>query len=277
MTPRQTAEKTTTPARSARTPAAKPARQKRNSSSTAGEAVSATDPIENDAADLIENDASAGKSAPAGKSVPAGKSAPAASRNAPVAKRAATPRKAVAEKTSSAGKEPVRPSKSQAARVGSPDGTSRSANGQPGEPGVKPPAHTSAASFRGIAVPPGDDPWTGTEALAVERQLHLDIERLRDEIAAATDHLDQLHVGGGGSSGEDPVDSGAKAYEREAELSIIGNAQHMVSLCEDALARLADGRYGTCDSCGGPIRKMRLQAFPRASKCLPCKQRAERH
>jgi RNA polymerase-binding transcription factor DksA len=133
------------------------------------------------------------------------------------------------------------------------------------------------ASFRGIAVPADDDPWTRSEVLAVEAQLRVDIERLNGEITAAKSHLDQLQVGAGGSSGEDPVDSGAKAYERETELSIIGNARQMITLCEDALARLADGRYGTCDACEGPIRKLRLQAFPRASQCLACKRRAERH
>ena len=31
-----------------------------------------------------------------------------------------------------------------------------------------------------------------------------------------------------------------------------------------------------CESCGQPIGKMRLMAFPRATLCLTCKQREER-
>ena len=31
-----------------------------------------------------------------------------------------------------------------------------------------------------------------------------------------------------------------------------------------------------CESCGNPIGKMRLMAFPRATLCMSCKQREER-
>ena len=43
-----------------------------------------------------------------------------------------------------------------------------------------------------------------------------------------------------------------------------------------ALARIADGTYGICESCGNPIGKMRAMAFPRATLCMTCKQREER-
>ena len=36
------------------------------------------------------------------------------------------------------------------------------------------------------------------------------------------------------------------------------------------------GSYGICESCGNPIGKMRVMAFPRATLCLTCKQREER-
>ena len=42
------------------------------------------------------------------------------------------------------------------------------------------------------------------------------------------------------------------------------------------LARIADGTYGICESCGNPIGKGRAMAFPRATLCLTCKQREER-
>ncbi|WKV16539.1 TraR/DksA C4-type zinc finger protein [Janibacter limosus] len=43
-----------------------------------------------------------------------------------------------------------------------------------------------------------------------------------------------------------------------------------------ALARLEDGTYGTCESCGNPIGKLRLQAYPRATLCMTCKSQQER-
>jgi endonuclease-3 len=45
---------------------------------------------------------------------------------------------------------------------------------------------------------------------------------------------------------------------------------------EHALERLEDGSYGICESCGNPIGKLRLQAAPRATLCMPCKKKQER-
>jgi len=54
------------------------------------------------------------------------------------------------------------------------------------------------------------------------------------------------------------------------------NARESLHIIEAALARIEDGTYGVCESCGQPIGKMRLQAFPRATLCMECKQRQER-
>ncbi len=39
---------------------------------------------------------------------------------------------------------------------------------------------------------------------------------------------------------------------------------------DEALARIQDGRYGTCVSCGGPMGLQRLRAIPEARYCLAC-------
>ena len=45
---------------------------------------------------------------------------------------------------------------------------------------------------------------------------------------------------------------------------------------ERALERLDAGTYGLCEICGKPIGKARMQAFPRATLCVECKQKQER-
>lgn len=45
---------------------------------------------------------------------------------------------------------------------------------------------------------------------------------------------------------------------------------------ERALRRLALGTYGTCVSCGQPIERERLEAYPTANRCAAC-QRAYEH
>lgn len=43
-----------------------------------------------------------------------------------------------------------------------------------------------------------------------------------------------------------------------------------------ALDRIAAGTYGSCDSCGRDINPARLEAFPRARRCIRCQERAEK-
>lgn len=42
-----------------------------------------------------------------------------------------------------------------------------------------------------------------------------------------------------------------------------------------ALERIADGSYGTCESCGGDIADRRLEALPHTRLCVTCATAAE--
>jgi RNA polymerase-binding transcription factor DksA len=42
----------------------------------------------------------------------------------------------------------------------------------------------------------------------------------------------------------------------------------------DALQRLDDGTYGTCDQCGESISKARLDALATAERCIQCAEAA---
>ena len=58
--------------------------------------------------------------------------------------------------------------------------------------------------------------------------------------------------------------------------TLVNNEREKLAQIDRALARIADGTYGICESCGNPIGKGRAMAFPRATLCLTCKQREER-
>jgi DnaK suppressor protein len=45
---------------------------------------------------------------------------------------------------------------------------------------------------------------------------------------------------------------------------------------EDALDRLEDGTYGTCEDCGGPINLERLKVLPFTTTCVSCQEKRER-
>jgi DnaK suppressor protein len=123
---------------------------------------------------------------------------------------------------------------------------------------------------------PGEEPWTTDEVAEVQAELGSDARRLRGEIALAEHDIADLLRDSGEGAGDDQADAGTKNFEREHEMSIANNAREMLTQTDRALARLAAGTYGICESCGEPVGKYRLQAFPRATLCMPCKQKQER-
>jgi RNA polymerase-binding protein DksA len=137
------------------------------------------------------------------------------------------------------------------------------------------PARKAAAPGR-LRVREDESPWTTKELDGVRRDLEADVRRLRAEISAAEIDLVGLMRDAGDGSGDDQADAGAKTFEREQEISVANNSREMLDQSEHALGRITDGSYGICESCGNPIGKLRLQAFPRATLCLTCKQKQER-
>lgn len=122
----------------------------------------------------------------------------------------------------------------------------------------------------------GEDPWTTDELAELHAELEGDAARLRREISTAETGIADLLRDSGEGAGDDQADAGTKNFEREHEMAIANNAREMLQQTERALARLADGTYGVCESCGEPVGKYRLQAFPRATLCMSCKQKQER-
>jgi RNA polymerase-binding protein DksA len=127
-----------------------------------------------------------------------------------------------------------------------------------------------------LAVRSGETPWTARQVQEVRDTLAEDARRLTAEIEAAGAEIDQLLREGGEGAGNDQADVGSHTFERDHEMSLQRNALENLRLVEEALVRIDNGTYGLCLSCGRPIGKMRLLAFPRATLCLECKQREER-
>ncbi len=101
------------------------------------------------------------------------------------------------------------------------------------------------------------------------------MDRLVEEFRSNEHDLDDLlHTSEG--SGDDQADAGSTALEREQEMSIVNNTREMLEESVDALRRIQNHTFGSCLSCGQGIGKARLQAFPRATYCVVCKQREER-
>lgn len=75
-----------------------------------------------------------------------------------------------------------------------------------------------------------------------------------------------------------PKDLGDQAIDLEDDevLEGIGRvSQKEVALLQNALAEIANGSYGFCKKCGGPISEARLQAVLYAVLCRDCAQIAQ--
>jgi DnaK suppressor protein len=65
-------------------------------------------------------------------------------------------------------------------------------------------------------------------------------------------------------------DGTSVAVERLAQVAAHDRLQEMLADVRRAEAKLADGSYGTCDACQGPIALERLDALPWATRCIAC-------
>ncbi|WP_329151968.1 TraR/DksA family transcriptional regulator [Streptomyces sp. NBC_01456] len=138
------------------------------------------------------------------------------------------------------------------------------------------PAVKVAAAPGELAVRPGEDPWTPAEVAEARTELMDEAARLRLEIVTAENAIAGLMRDSGDGAGDDEADTGTKNITREHELALASNAREMLHQTERALGRLDAGTYGLCENCGNPIGKARMQAFPRATLCVECKQKQER-
>ena len=130
-------------------------------------------------------------------------------------------------------------------------------------------------SAAGLPVRPGEEPWTDAELDELHSELEAEAEALRREIAQAESQIARLKDTVA-EAGDDEADASSKLFEREHELALTHNTRELLEQTLHALARIEAGTYGVCESCGKPIGKARLLAFPRATLCVECKQRQER-
>ncbi len=179
-------------------------------------------------------------------------------------------KKTAAAKKSAAATKAAPAKKTAAAKKAAPAKTAAAKKSAPAKKA------TADPKKRGLVVRHGEKAWTPAQIKEVRATLEHDRDRLIAEIAATEEDIDHLLRAGGEGAGNDQADVGSNTFERDHEMSMAKNARDNLEMVESAMARIDKGDYGVCESCGQPIGKMRLQAFPRATLCMECKQRQER-
>lgn len=284
----QAARKVVSRRSKATAPAAKASSSDTASKTTAATAPAAKRTVTKKApAKTVATKTSAAK-APAKKSA-AKKSAPASRTSAKtvgetVAKKSTTTRKTAPTKTAKQPAPAAGPAAEKAAaRKSAPSTPARKTapvnpvatkKASPGKPAKK--VTATKATADNLAHLPREKAWTKAELAEVVADLHSDRERAVGTLTAQEDELAQLMRDAGDGAGHDQADMGATSFERDQELTVVNNEREKLAQIDRALARIADGTYGTCETCANPIGKGRAMAFPRATLCLACKQREER-
>ena len=102
------------------------------------------------------------------------------------------------------------------------------------------------------------------EALQVRRRSLVDaLARLTEPPEAGANVSFGKRIGEGTTAAVERISTTAAARALAATLADV----------DRALAKVAEGTYGRCDSCGRRITKERLEAVPTTALCLACSSR----
>ncbi len=74
----------------------------------------------------------------------------------------------------------------------------------------------------------------------------------------------------------DMIDYSAIQSERNFELIIRDRERRLIEKMMEAIQRIDEGTYGTCDGCGEEITEKRLIARPVTTFCIKCKVKQEK-
>lgn len=73
----------------------------------------------------------------------------------------------------------------------------------------------------------------------------------------------------------DPTDQAVAELDNNFLLKLRGREQKLLKKIDEAIARIDNGNYGVCESCGGEINVKRLEARPVTTLCIECKTAQE--
>ncbi len=152
-------------------------------------------------------------------------------------------------------------------------------------PAAKKASSTAKAKTKASAAKRGSAPTAVVDApshptppdksLAKQQQLlyAARAERVQDAEALKAE-ADQMAIDaepGDTQFDEESGEGSTAAVDRERDLALSAQARAEIVEIDVALDKIDEGTYGTCDRCGKPIPKARLEVIPWAALCVNCK------
>ncbi|MCU1272793.1 MAG: transcriptional regulator, TraR/DksA family [Bryobacterales bacterium] len=99
------------------------------------------------------------------------------------------------------------------------------------------------------------------------------LEKRQAEISASLRNREDIAI----EKTPDAIDEVQLAGERELAIRNLDRESNLLRNVKGALARIADGSYGTCMHCEEEITLKRLNAVPWAAFCIRCQEAVDRH
>jgi DnaK suppressor protein len=99
------------------------------------------------------------------------------------------------------------------------------------------------------------------------------LEAKQEELARGLRNRDDIAI----EKTPDALDEVQLAGERELAIRNLDRESNLLRQVRMALARMADGSYGTCLHCDEEIKPKRLDAVPWTRYCIRCQEAADRH
>lgn len=110
-----------------------------------------------------------------------------------------------------------------------------------------------------------------------QARLEAELARLQELVDDYEQELEEARLSESSSDrSPDPGNAEASSTKLEyaKELSIEQNTLDLLSKVKWALAKIEEGTYGLCESCGRSIPLARLDVLPYATLCVDCARRA---
>lgn len=112
---------------------------------------------------------------------------------------------------------------------------------------------------------------TDTKLLSIRKKLL----KQRQELLSEAEQTLNNKITTEKESFPDPTDQAVAELDNNFLLKLRGREQKLLKKIDEAIARIDNGNYGVCESCGNEINIKRLEARPVTTLCIECKTAQE--
>ena len=102
------------------------------------------------------------------------------------------------------------------------------------------------------------------------------LETRQHELRTMVSRNDQEGRSADQEATQDIADRAASSYNKEFLFSQSNNDRQLLQMVDGALARIREGSFGECISCGKEINPKRLEAVPWTRHCIECQEKLEK-